>query len=49
VVEGVARDKKVVAGTLNFVLPTGIGATTTVTDVTVEELVAAAVGIGLRK
>jgi 3-dehydroquinate synthase len=49
VVEGVARDKKVVAGKLNFVLPTDIGATTTVTDVTVEELVAAAEGIGLRK
>lgn len=49
VVEGVARDKKVVAGKLNFVLPTEIGATKTVTDVTVEELVAAAIGIGLRK
>jgi 3-dehydroquinate synthase len=49
VVEGVSRDKKVVAGTLNFVLPTEIGATRTVTDVTVDELVAAAVGIGLRK
>jgi 3-dehydroquinate synthase len=48
VVDGVARDKKVIAGTLNFVLPTEIGATKTVTDVTVDELVAAAIGIGLR-
>jgi len=49
VIESVARDKKVVAGKLNFVLATEIGSTKTVTDVTVEELVAAAVGIGLRK
>jgi 3-dehydroquinate synthase len=48
VVESVARDKKVVAGQLNFVLATEIGATKTVTDVTVEELVAAAISIGLR-
>jgi len=48
VVEAIARDKKVVAGKLHFVLPTQIGATTTVTDVTVEELEAAARGIGLK-
>ena len=48
VVEAVTRDKKVVAGTLHFVLPTAIGATTTVTDVTAEELQAAARGIGLK-
>ena len=47
VVEAVARDKKVVAGRLHFVLPVGIGSTTTVTDVTLEELVAAAREIGL--
>jgi 3-dehydroquinate synthase len=47
VVEAIARDKKVVAGTLHYVLPTQIGATTTVTDVTIEELQAAAKGIGL--
>jgi len=47
VVEAIARDKKVVAGKLHFVLPTQIGTTTTVTDVTVEELQAAAKGIGL--
>ena len=47
VVEAIARDKKVIAGKLHFVLPTAIGATTTVTDVTIEELEAAAKGIGL--
>jgi 3-dehydroquinate synthase len=45
--ESVARDKKVIAGTLHFVLPTGIGSTTTVRDVTMEELAGAAVEIGL--
>jgi 3-dehydroquinate synthase len=47
VVEAIARDKKVVAGKLHFVLPTAIGATTTVTDVTIEDLESAAKGIGL--
>jgi 3-dehydroquinate synthase len=47
VVEAVGRDKKVIAGRLHFVLPVGIGATTTVNDVTVEELTTAARGIGL--
>jgi 3-dehydroquinate synthase len=46
-VEAIGRDKKVIAGNLHFVLPVGIGATTTVTDVTVEELVSAAREIGL--
>ena len=48
VIETVARDKKVVAGKLHFVLASGIGATKTANDVTTEELVAAAVGVGLR-
>ena len=48
VVEAAGRDKKVIAGHLHFVLPIGIGATTTVTDVTMEELIAAARGLGLR-
>ena len=48
VVEAIGRDKKVIAGHLHFVLPTGIGATTTVTDVTIDELIAAARGLGLR-
>jgi 3-dehydroquinate synthase len=47
-VESIARDKKVIAGKLHFVLPQEIGSTTTVTDVTVEELVAAARGLGLQ-
>jgi 3-dehydroquinate synthase len=47
VVEAAGRDKKVIAGHLHFVLPMGIGSTTTVTDVTVDELVSAARGIGL--
>ncbi len=38
VLEAVARDKKVVAGRLHFVLPTAIGATTTANDVSIEEL-----------
>ena len=47
-VETIARDKKVIAGKLHFVLPLAIGSTTTVTDVTVEELIAAARGLGLQ-
>jgi 3-dehydroquinate synthase len=47
VVEAVSRDKKVIAGHLHFVLPTAIGAITTVTDVTPDELIAAARSIGL--
>ena len=38
VVEATRRDKKMVAGRLHFVLPTAIGATTTVDDVTPKEL-----------
>ena len=48
VVEAVGRDKKVVAGQLHYVLPTAIGATTIVTDVTPEELAAALIATGLR-
>jgi 3-dehydroquinate synthetase len=47
-VEAAGRDKKVVGGRLHFVLPSAIGATTTVTDVTDEELARAAQAIGLR-
>jgi 3-dehydroquinate synthase len=47
VVEAAGRDKKVIAGHLHFVLPTGIGGITTVTDVTPDELAAAARAIGL--
>jgi 3-dehydroquinate synthetase len=48
VVEAAGRDKKVIAGHLHFVLPLGIGRTTTVTDVTSDELIAAARSLGLR-
>ena len=41
IVEAIGRDKKVIAGRLHFVLPTTIGATVTVKDVTTEELTAA--------
>jgi len=47
-IEAAARDKKVVGGRLHFVLPTSIGATTTVTDVTEDELKRATEAIGLR-
>jgi 3-dehydroquinate synthase len=48
-IEAVARDKKNVAGRLHFVLPMSIGSTSTVTDVTVDELIGALVSIGLRR
>ena len=46
VAEATKRDKKVLAGRLHFVLPTAIGATTIVGDVTPEELVQALVAMG---
>jgi 3-dehydroquinate synthase len=49
VIEASARDKKVIAGRLHFVLPTTIGATTTVTDVTTEELLNALASLGLTR
>jgi 3-dehydroquinate synthase len=49
VVEATRRDKKVLAGRLHFVLPTSIGATTTVTDVAPQELRDALIGIGLKE
>jgi 3-dehydroquinate synthase len=49
VAEATKRDKKVIAGRLHFVLPTAIGSTTIVSDVTLEELTRALVGIGLKK
>ncbi len=44
-----SRDKKVVAGTLHFVASTGIGQTTTLTDVTAKELRAALREIGVTR
>jgi 3-dehydroquinate synthase len=48
VVEAAGRDKKVIAGTLHFVLPRSIGSTEIVTDVTSAELLGALSAIGLR-
>jgi 3-dehydroquinate synthase len=47
--EAVTRDKKVIAGKLHFVLPTSIGQTITVSDVTTEELGRAIEAIGLQR
>ncbi len=44
----IARDKKMVQGRLNFVLPVGIGRVEIVQDVAVDELRAALVGVGCR-
>jgi 3-dehydroquinate synthase len=48
IVEATKRDKKVVAGRLHYVLATDIGAATTVTDVTPQELTEALLKIGLK-
>jgi 3-dehydroquinate synthase len=47
--ETMTHDKKVVAGRLHFVLPTAIGATTIVDDVTEKEMKRALVGVGFAK
>jgi 3-dehydroquinate synthase len=49
IVEATKRDKKVIAGTLHFVLPTSIGSATTVSDVSPKELTRALVAIGLKE
>jgi 3-dehydroquinate synthase len=48
IVAAIAHDKKVVAGTLHFVAATGIGSTTTLTDVTEKDLRAAVKAIGVK-
>jgi len=48
VLAATGRDKKVVAGTLNFVAATARGKTTTLTDVTGDEIKAALKRLGLR-
>jgi 3-dehydroquinate synthase len=48
-VEAIRHDKKVVAGRLHFVLPTAIGATTIVDDVTEKELKASLKKAGFRR
>jgi 3-dehydroquinate synthase len=47
-VDAMRHDKKVVAGRLHFVLPTAVGATTIVDDVTEREMTAALAGVGFR-
>ena len=47
-VDAMSRDKKVVAGRLRFVLPTAIGATTIVDDVTESEIRSALKRVGFR-
>jgi 3-dehydroquinate synthase len=49
ILEAVRHDKKVVAGRLHFVLPTAIGATAIVDDVTDEEMRDALKRVGFRK
>jgi 3-dehydroquinate synthase len=49
IIEATRRDKKVIDGRLHFVLPTKIGAATTVTDVSLQELSRALVAIGLKE
>ena len=49
ILEAMRHDKKVVAGTLHFVLPTSIGATTIVDDVKESELRDALKKVGLGK
>jgi 3-dehydroquinate synthase len=48
IIEATGRDKKVVAGRLHFVLPTSLGATEVVTDVTDKELTLALAAVGIR-
>ena len=48
VVEAAGRDKKVIDGTLHFVVPGPIGSTEITTDVTSAELTQTLVSMGLR-
>jgi 3-dehydroquinate synthetase len=47
--DAMRHDKKVVAGRLHFVLPTAVGATTIVDDVTAKELREALKRVGFKK
>ena len=49
IIEAMQHDKKVIAGKLHFVLPTAIGATTIVDDVTEKEIRAALKRVGFAK
>jgi 3-dehydroquinate synthase len=47
--DAMRHDKKIVAGRLHFVLPTAVGATTIVDDVTAKELREALKRVGFKK
>jgi 3-dehydroquinate synthase len=47
--DAMQHDKKMVAGRLHYVLPTGIGSTSIVDDITEKEMKAALVQVGLKK
>jgi 3-dehydroquinate synthase len=49
IIQATRHDKKVVAGALHFVLPTAIGATAIVNDVTDEEMTLALESVGFRR
>ena len=49
VLEAMMHDKKMEAGRLHYVLPTAIGATTIVDDVSEKEIKKALMRVGLRK
>jgi len=49
IMDAIRHDKKVVSGRLHFVLPTGIGATSIVDDVTEKEMKEALKRVGFRK
>ena len=49
ILDAMQHDKKMVAGRLNFVLPTSVGSTTIVDDITEKEMKAALVKVGLKK
>ena len=49
IIDAMQHDKKMVAGRLNYVLPTGIGSTTIVDDVTEKEMKGALVKVGMKK
>ena len=49
ILEAMRHDKKMVAGRLNFVLPTSVGSTTIVDDITEKEMKTALVKVGFKK
>jgi 3-dehydroquinate synthetase len=49
ILAAVARDKKIVAGTLHFIVATRLGATTELKDVTEKELKQALQDIGVKR